>query len=64
MFQSIQSREAVLMKLFQSYSAGLVSLIRRSRDILSEATILKPYRDTVSRAFSSSSGDKITGTPI
>lgn len=48
----------------QSYSAGLVSLIRRSSDILSEATILKPYRDIVARALTSSSADKITGTPI
>lgn len=49
---------------FDSYSAGLVSLIRRSRDILSDAIMLKPYRAIVGRACSSSSGDNMTGTPI
>jgi hypothetical protein len=47
-----------------SYSSGLVSLIRLSIDILSEATILKPYRLIVRCASCSSPAESITGTPI
>ena len=45
------------------YSAGLVSLIRLSIDILSEATILKPNSRIVSSAAFSSAGVSCTGTP-
>ncbi len=47
-----------------SYSSGRVSLIRLSIDILSEATILKPYRVIVGCASCSSAAESITGTPI
>jgi hypothetical protein len=52
-----------LIDLF-SYSSGLVSFIRLSIDILSEATILKPYRVIVGCASCSSAGESITGMPI
>jgi hypothetical protein len=47
-----------------SYSAGLVSLIRLSMDILSEATILNPYCVIVLWASLSSAAVRTTGTPI
>jgi hypothetical protein len=47
----------------QFYSAGLVSLILLSMDILSEATILNPYCVIVAWAFFSSASESITATP-
>ncbi len=55
----------ILNNLFLiSYSSGLVSLIRLSIDILSEATILKPYSLIVLWAACSSEGESITATPV